>query len=148
MMKTNAQRQHDYREKRRPGFKRVELFLPVADANRLKQQAEQFGMSQSACVSRSMRLAEGVVDCDPHPPYLAGGEVLPSDVTGNDACDGTTALAPAIADLIGCSPKCMNKISKIMQEANAALNIITKSTRLSADLNLKIFRHIRDNHTL
>jgi hypothetical protein len=146
MMKTNAQRQRDYRAKRRSGFKRVELFLPIADADRLKQQAEQFGITQSACVSRSLRLAEGVGDCDPHPPYSVGGEALPSNVTGNDSYDGTTALASEVADLISCSPKSRNKISKIMQEAKAALNITTKSTRLPADLNLKLYRHIRDKY--
>ena len=144
MMKTNAQRQRAFREKRRSNFKRVELFLPLADAENLKQRSERLEITQSAYIAKALRLADDTLDFGSEPPYKIRSEVSPSNVTGNDSYDGATALTPAIADLIGCSPKSVVKISKIMQEAKSALNITTKSKRLPADLKVKIYRHIRD----
>ncbi len=54
--------------------------------------------------------------------------------------DGTGKLAEALAALYGCSPKSSNTLSKLTQQAKAALGITCKDKPLPERLRLDIYR--------
>jgi len=61
--------------------------------------------------------------------------------------DGTTPLAPAVAEIIGCSPKNQTKIAEVMKQAKLDLNIITKARNLPAEIRVQIYNHLVDKYS-
>jgi len=58
------------------------------------------------------------------------------------AYDGTTSLNKAVADLIECSPKNNNKLSKVIGQAKKELGIVSKARKLPAEINFQIYSHL------
>lgn len=60
--------------------------------------------------------------------------------------DGTASLAPAVALLIGCSPKNHVKIAKVLKDAKQALAIGSKSKRLEPEIKLTIYNYLVEQY--
>ncbi|OQK16739.1 hypothetical protein AU255_02190 [Methyloprofundus sedimenti] len=57
--------------------------------------------------------------------------------------DGTTALQPVIAELLGISPKSQEQIARATKEAKIALSIDLKVRRLSPEDRLRVYEYLK-----
>ena len=140
MPKSNAERQRKFKKRHGNKLKRLDVLLPIVDAELLHGNAKQLGITKADYIGKLLRNNESLLDCDPRATYETSIKTLPD----NNDYDGTTALNKAVAELVGCSPKNNTKLSKIIKAAMLDLGIVSKAKNKSTEMKLEIYQQIKN----